>query len=81
MGRLERKIDQDLVDRILAGWKPKKGESKRTSKKRDKGAYQAPPPVFDGSFKGPVRLNRSKKWKEAKTYDEARAQRHREAAE
>lgn len=89
MGRLERKLDQDLIDRILANG-PIKKQPRTKSRKEPRPAetyrghpgysaqheWQPEPPELFRKHVPPTRLNRSKKWKVAKTYDEARAQRH-----
>jgi hypothetical protein len=91
MGRLERKLDTDLIDRILANG-PIKKQPRTKSKKTPRVAntYRGHPERVEARAERKaierkraretpapqrgVRLNRSRKWRPAKTYAEARAQ-------
>ena len=75
MGRLERKLDEDLIDRMAAGWAPslRKAAKKKAKPVRLAASYRAArrnaarglvwPGVETKRRHLPtVRLNRSKKW-------------------
>lgn len=76
MGKLERHLDEDLIDRMAAGWTPsartvpvKKGRTARVAKsyraaRRNaaKGTVWAGVPIRHEMFPRHIRLNRSKKW-------------------
>jgi hypothetical protein len=93
MGRLERKIDQDLVDRILANGPIKKQPRTKSAKTpRAADTYRGHPErakshawqteiVRRRRSEPPVQLNRSRKWKRAVSYEDARAQSRLVAAE
>lgn len=75
---LLRKLDIDLINRIEASGRPEKPKkSERKKKPRPFESYRQngrrpKAPVMDGSYRGPIFLNRSQNWLRAKTYARAR---------
>jgi hypothetical protein len=75
LGRLERHLDEDLIDRMASGWTPsartvpvKKGRTARVAKSyRAFRRNEAKGTVWIGTqakqrYLPPIRLNRSEKW-------------------